>query len=176
MYNTREGESCKVGNNFFLIHHFLHRKMGRRHIQYDPQWGYEFKAQDRKGKAGGGRQRNVSQHLQRCHVIEGVVQLLTNGFVLQLLSVQFVWRPEVDRKYRQVVRDSGDTNKPKAGEGWEAEEEQREEGEDKKIGSALKKKIQKCWMKEWWIYNDARGSRATGAFKTCSVGLIKLLH
>lgn len=44
------------------------------------------------------------EHLQRCHVIEGMVQLLTNGFVLQLLSIQFIWRPEVDRKCRQVSK------------------------------------------------------------------------
>lgn len=44
----------------------------------------------------------MSEHLQRRHVIEGMVQLLTNGLVLQLLSVQFVWRSEVDRKDRQV--------------------------------------------------------------------------
>lgn len=63
-----------------------------------------------------GRERKMSEHLQRCHVIKGMVQLLTNGLVLQLLSIQFIWRSEVDRKYRrQVVRDSGDTNKPKAG-------------------------------------------------------------
>lgn len=40
----------------------------------------------------------MSEHLQRCHVIEGMVQLLTNGLVLQLLSIQFIWRSEVDRK------------------------------------------------------------------------------
>lgn len=33
-----------------------------------------------------------------------MVQLLTNGLVLQLLSIQFIWRSEVDRKCRQVSR------------------------------------------------------------------------
>lgn len=33
-----------------------------------------------------------------------MVQLLTNGLVLQLLSIQFIWRSEVDRKCRQVPR------------------------------------------------------------------------
>lgn len=37
--------------------------------------------------------------LQRSHVIEGMVQLLTNGFVLQLLSIQLVWRADVNSKY-----------------------------------------------------------------------------
>jgi len=32
-----------------------------------------------------------SQPLQRSHVIEGMVQLLADGLILQLLSVQFVW-------------------------------------------------------------------------------------
>lgn len=31
-----------------------------------------------------------------------MVQLLTNGLVLELLSIQFIWRSEVDRKCRQV--------------------------------------------------------------------------
>lgn len=40
--------------------------------------------------------------LQRRHVIEGMVQLLANGLVLQLLSIQLIWTPEVDKKQRQV--------------------------------------------------------------------------
>lgn len=55
-----------------------------------------------KGKYEEGR--GMSEHLQRCHVIEGMVQLLTNGLVLQLLSIQFIWRSEVDRKCREVKR------------------------------------------------------------------------
>lgn len=39
--------------------------------------------------------------LQRRHVIEGMVQLLTNGFVLQLLSVELIW---MGGKYRRVSR------------------------------------------------------------------------
>ncbi len=54
-----------------------------------------------KGKREAERDR---EHLQRRHVIEGMVQLLANGFVLQLLSIQFIWRPEVNRKCRQVPR------------------------------------------------------------------------
>lgn len=54
---------------------------------------------EKSGESRGERQRESG--LQRCHVIEGMVQLLTNGLVLQLLSIQFVWRSEVDRKYRQ---------------------------------------------------------------------------
>lgn len=63
------------------------------------------------------KSRSVSEHLQRCHVIEGMVQLLTNGLVLQLLSIQFIWRSEVDSKYRRGVEDGSDTqthtHKPK---------------------------------------------------------------
>lgn len=64
------------------------------------------KIQNTRQKKRSKRQKktDMSEHLQRCHVIEGMVQLLTNGLVLQLLSVQFVWRPEVDRKCRQVSR------------------------------------------------------------------------
>lgn len=63
------------------------------------------KIQNTRQKRGSERQRGGERgHLQRCHVIEGMVQLLTNGFVLQLLSIQFIWRPEVDRKCRQVSK------------------------------------------------------------------------
>lgn len=61
------------------------------------------------------RSREQRWELQRRHVIEGMVQLLTNGLVLQLLSVQFIWgRSEVDRyKDRAGVKGgSSDTNKP----------------------------------------------------------------
>lgn len=67
-------------------------------------------AQDRRSKNRGA----ARGHLQRCHVVEGMVQLLTNGFVLELLSIQFIWRSEVDRKFRQVPKHSGNT---KTGEG-----------------------------------------------------------
>lgn len=75
----------------------------------------EFKAQDREREMRGRQRERCQSILQRCHVIESMVQLLTNGLVLQLLSIQFIWKSEVDRKYRQVFRDSSDTNKPRAG-------------------------------------------------------------
>ena len=53
----------------------------------------KMERQDREGEA--------REHLQRRHVIEGMVQLLANGLVLQLLSIQLIWRSEVDRKRRQ---------------------------------------------------------------------------
>lgn len=46
------------------------------------------------------RRERDSQPLQRSHVIEGMVQLLADGLILQLLSVQFVWRSEVGRKHQ----------------------------------------------------------------------------
>lgn len=75
--------------------------MGRRHIVQTFREGQE--------KGGNERPERKTEHLQRCHVIEGMVQLLTNGLVLQLLSIQFIWRSEVDRKYRCQGK------KPKAG-------------------------------------------------------------
>lgn len=70
-----------------------------------------------------------------------MVQLLTNGLVLELLSVQFIWRSEGDRKYRQVSRTAATETSRKAGhrmrDRWR-KKEQREEGEDKnKIGQAF---------------------------------------
>lgn len=54
------------------------------------------------------KQRDVARgHLQRCHVVEGMVQLLANGFVLELLSIQFIWRSEVDGRFKQVPRTAG---------------------------------------------------------------------
>lgn len=55
--------------------------------------------QSRETPAGG--------YLQRCHVVEGIVQLLANCFVLELLSVQFVWRSEVNRKFNRAPRAAG---------------------------------------------------------------------
>lgn len=78
-------------------------------------------AQDRRSKNRGA----ARGHLQRCHVVEGMVQLLTNGFVLELLSIQFIWRSEVDRKFRQVPKHGGNT---KAGEGMRDRWRRREEG------------------------------------------------
>lgn len=57
---------------------------------------------------GKAKQRDTARgHLHRCHVVEGMVQLLANGFVLELLSIQFIWRSEVDRKFKQVPRTAG---------------------------------------------------------------------
>lgn len=43
-----------------------------------------------------------------------MVQLLTNGLVLQLLSIQFIWRrSKVDRKYRQMSRTAATTRSQK---------------------------------------------------------------
>lgn len=67
------------------------------------------------------------EHLQRCHVIEGMVQLLTNGLVLELLSIQFIWRSEVDRKRRQVSSAVA-TQKQERNE----RQRQRQGGEDKR--------------------------------------------
>lgn len=72
---------------------------GRRHIQ-----STEGKTESPVIWRETGKGKREAEHLQRCHVIEGMVQLLTNGLVLQLLSIQFIWRSEVDSRYRQVAR------------------------------------------------------------------------
>lgn len=83
--------------------------------------------------------------LQRCHVIEGMVQLLANGLVLQLLSIQFIWTPEVDKKQRQVpttaATQASRKQESRARDRWR----QRAEGERKrqKNRSAFLK-MQKC--------------------------------
>lgn len=63
-----------------------------------------------------------------------MVQLLTNGLVLQLLSIQFIWGSEVDRKYRQVSRTAATQTSQKQDESERqmGGKEQREEGQDKK--------------------------------------------
>lgn len=74
--------------------------------------------------------------LQRCHVIEGMVQLLANGLVLQLLSIQFIWTPEVDKKQRQVPTTAATQASRKQDESerqMEAKSRGRKE-ETKKIG------------------------------------------
>lgn len=85
------------------------------------------------------RERKMPEHLQRCHVIEGMVQLLTNGLVLQLLSIQFIWRSEVDRKYRQVSGTAATQASRKAGRKRETNggKEQREEKTKKKLGQTF---------------------------------------
>lgn len=52
-----------------------------------------------KDATGEEWRQKVAKRLQRSHVIEGMVQLLTNGLVLQLLSIQLVWRADVNSKY-----------------------------------------------------------------------------
>ncbi|TDH08521.1 hypothetical protein EPR50_G00098470 [Perca flavescens] len=77
-----------------------------------------------------------------------MVQLLTNGLVLELLSIQFIWRSEVDRKYRQVPGTAATQTSRKQDKNerqMEAEEEeQREKGEDKKKNRSGFLKMQKC--------------------------------
>lgn len=64
--------------------------------------------------------KGKKRRLERSHVIEGMVQLLTNGLVLQLLSIQFIWRSEADR---QVWRTAATQTSQKAGrEGGERAE------------------------------------------------------
>lgn len=71
-------------------------------------------------------EQREKEQLQRCHVIEGMVQLLTNGLVLQLLSIQFIWRSAIDRKYRHRCEGQQQHNKPKARQRqMEAEGERR---------------------------------------------------
>lgn len=95
--------------------HMIHRKTNGRTENKN-------RARDRRSKNRGA----ARGHLQRCHVVEGMVQLLTNGFVLELLSIQFIWRSEVDRKFRQVPKQGRDT---KTGEGMRDRwRRKREEG------------------------------------------------
>lgn len=119
---------------------------------YDPQTEDEesrqFKTQDRRREVRGSEREKESQmsgHLQRCHVIEGMVQLLTNGLVLQLLSIQFIWRSEVDRKCRQVSRTAATqtSQKQDKNEGqMETKSKGRKEKTKKKQVRLLK--MQKC--------------------------------
>lgn len=73
-----------------------------------------------------------------------MVQLLANGLVLQLLSIQLIWTPEVDKKQRQVPTTAATQARGKqdrARDRWR----QRAEGERKrqKNRSAFLK-MQKC--------------------------------
>lgn len=117
--------------------------MGRRHIRYDPQREDEFKAQDRKREVRS-RERQMSEHLQRCHVIEGMVQLLTNRLVLQLLSVQFIWRSEVDRKYRQVSGTAATQTSRKQDKNERQTEAKSRGRKEKKKNRSGFLKMQKC--------------------------------
>lgn len=82
------------------------------------------------------RQSNDRGHLQGCHVIEGMVQLLANGLVLQLLSIQFIWRSEVDRKRRQVPRTAATRkSEMRMRDRWEVQSRRRKE--KTKIGQAF---------------------------------------
>lgn len=84
-----------------------HDEERRRHMIHRQQHGRnEHRAQNTG--LGKAKQRDTARgHLHRCHVVEGMVQLLANGFVLELLSIQFIWRSEVDRKFKQVPRTAG---------------------------------------------------------------------
>lgn len=106
------------------------------------------KIQNTRQKKRSKRQKktDMSEHLQRCHAIEGMVQLLTNGLVLQLLSVQFVWRPEVDRKCRQVSRTAATQTSQKQDKNeiqMEAKSRGKKEKTKKNNRSAFLK-MQKC--------------------------------
>lgn len=82
-----------------------------------------WKQRSGHGKSRAARRRPARGRLQRCHVVEGMVQLLANGFVLELLSIQFVWRSEVDRKFKQVPRTAGARKAGKETRGrWQREE------------------------------------------------------
>lgn len=72
---------------------------------------------------GGGTAR-----LQGGHVVEGMVQLLANGFVLELLSIQFVWRSEVDPKVQAGAEKSG---RGETRGRWQARRGKGGKGEDK---------------------------------------------
>lgn len=56
-------------------------------------------------RARAGR---VHEHLHGGHIVESVVQLLADGFVLQFLSVQLIYEQEVEgrgaRTWRMVKR------------------------------------------------------------------------
>lgn len=77
--------------------------------------------------------------LQRRHVIEGMVQLLTNGFVLQLLSVELIW---MGGKYRRVSR-RAEPEKSRA-RGRQAGRRRKEKTE----GGGKKKEVSKKNMKD----------------------------
>lgn len=67
-----------------------------------------------------------------------MVQLLTNGFVLQLLSVQFIWRSEVNRQCRQVPRTATtQTSKKQDKNERQMEAKSRGRKEKTKIGQAF---------------------------------------
>lgn len=64
-----------------------------------------------------GSEKRISAsrgRLKRRHVIESMVQLLANGLVLQLLSIQLVCRSEVNSQVQAGGKDSSSTDKPKA--------------------------------------------------------------
>lgn len=73
-----------------------------------------------------------------------MVQLLTNGFVLQLLGIQFIWRPEVDRKCRQVPKTAATQTSQKQDKNerqMEAESRRRKKKTKNRSGFL---KMQKC--------------------------------
>lgn len=62
----------------------LHSKTA--YIEYDISVNYYKEKEQRK------RKRKRKQHLQGRYIIEGMVQLLRDGLVFQLLCIQLVWR------------------------------------------------------------------------------------
>lgn len=46
----------------------------------------------------------MDQHLHGSHIVESVVQLLADGFVLQFLSVQLVYDQEVEGRGARALR------------------------------------------------------------------------
>lgn len=65
----------------------IREKKTSQRVQGKPKQGVGGKYRHPQGRRG---KRATSLHLQRSHIIEGMIQLLADGFVLQLLGVQFV--------------------------------------------------------------------------------------
>lgn len=86
------------------------------------------------------------RRLKRCHVIEGMVQLLANGLVLQLLSIQLVWRSQRSTaEYRQVARTAATQTNQKQHERHVEAGRSRgnmEKTRRKKLGQAFTKEIE----------------------------------
>lgn len=98
--NRWETWSCEVAQTLMNSPHDEER---RRHMTHtDTAWKRSSEHQEKPS-----RETQVRGYLHRCHVVEGIVQLLAYCFVLELLSIQFVWRSEVDRKFNQVPRTAG---------------------------------------------------------------------
>lgn len=88
----------------------------RRHTEENEA---NIKKVSRKLRKQEMQQSGTEMDLQGGHVIESMVQLLRDGFILQLLSIEFIWRS---------VGKAGN-------EGWEAamDRNQKEKEKDKKL-------------------------------------------